>query len=49
MQNNDPKSENKALKERAAKPKDVEARLKSTARERQRPCAKPGRPNGDKT
>jgi hypothetical protein len=33
MQNNDPKSENKALKERAAKTKDAEARLKSTARE----------------
>jgi hypothetical protein len=37
LQNNDPKSENKALKERAAKTKDVEARLKSTAREHQRP------------
>jgi hypothetical protein len=28
LQNNDPKSENKALKERAAKTKDVAARLK---------------------
>ncbi len=48
MQNNDPKSENKALKERAAKTKDVEARLKSTAREHERPRGKPGQPRGDK-
>jgi hypothetical protein len=40
MRNNDPKSENKALKERAAKTKDVEARLQSTAREHERPRAK---------
>jgi hypothetical protein len=50
VQNNDPKSENKALKERAAKTKDVEARRKSTARERQRPRNKaPGHPNVGKS
>jgi hypothetical protein len=36
LQNNDPKSENKALKERAAKTKDVEGRLKGMAREHMR-------------
>jgi hypothetical protein len=40
MQNNDPKSENKALKERAAKTKDVEGRLKGMAREHTRPREK---------
>jgi hypothetical protein len=40
LRNNDPKSENKALKERAAKTKDVEARLKSMAREHVRPREK---------
>jgi hypothetical protein len=51
LQNNDPKSENKALKERAAKAKDVEARLKSTAREHQRQPREQvtGRPKGDKS
>jgi hypothetical protein len=49
MRNNDPKSENKALRERAAKTKDVEARLKTTAREHQRPAGKAsGRPKADK-
>ena len=48
MQNNDPKSENKALKERAARTKDVEARLKSTAREHERPRGKSGHPTDDK-
>jgi hypothetical protein len=37
LQNNDPKSENKALKERAAKTKDVEGRLKGMGREHARP------------
>jgi hypothetical protein len=37
LQNNDPKSENKALKERAAKTKKVEGRLKGMAREQLRP------------
>jgi hypothetical protein len=49
MQNHDPKSENKALKERAAKTKDVEARLKSTAREQERPRGKPGPAARDKS
>jgi hypothetical protein len=40
LQNNDPKSENKALKERAAKTKDVEGRLKGMAREHMRPREK---------
>jgi hypothetical protein len=48
MQNNEPKSENKALKERAAKTKDVEARLKRTAREHERPSGKSGHPTQDK-
>jgi hypothetical protein len=51
LQNNDPKSENKALKERAAKTKDVEARLKSTAREHQRQPRDNGQrqPKGNKS
>jgi hypothetical protein len=50
MQNNDPKSENKALKERAAKTKDLEARLKGTALEHQRPRDKASRhPKVDKS
>jgi cell shape-determining protein MreC len=50
LQNNDPKSENKALKEQAAKTKDLEARLKSTAREHQRPRDKaPHHPQVDKS
>jgi hypothetical protein len=50
LRNNDPKSENKALKERAAKTKDVEARLKSTAREHERPRDKAaGHPKVDKS
>jgi hypothetical protein len=49
MRNNDPKSENKALKERAGKTKDVEARLKTTAQEHQRPAGKAsGRPKARK-
>jgi hypothetical protein len=40
LQNNDPKSENKALKGRAAKTKDVEGRLKGMAREQMRPREK---------
>ena len=48
MQNSNPKSENKALKERAAKTKDVEARLKSTAREHERPLGKSGPPTKEK-
>jgi hypothetical protein len=36
LQNNDPKSENGALKERAAKTKKVEGRLKGMAREQLR-------------
>jgi hypothetical protein len=50
LQNNNPKSENKALKERAAKTKDVEARHKSTAREHERPRDKAsGGPEVDKS
>jgi hypothetical protein len=49
MRNNHPKSENKALKERAGKTKDVEARLKATAQEHQRPAGKAsGRPKAGK-
>jgi hypothetical protein len=36
LRNNDPKSEQKALKERAVKTKDVEGRLKGMAREHMR-------------
>jgi len=49
MQNNDPKSENKALKERAAKTRDVEARLKSTEREHQRLRGKAAHQSGEKS
>jgi hypothetical protein len=48
MQSNNPKSGNKALKERAAKTKDVEARLKGTAREHERPLGKSGSPTKEK-
>jgi hypothetical protein len=40
LQNNDPKSESKALKERAAKTKDVDGRLKGMAREHTHPREK---------
>jgi hypothetical protein len=36
LQNNDPKSENKALKERAAKTKDLQARRQNTSKEHER-------------
>jgi hypothetical protein len=50
LQNNDPKSENEALKERAAKTKDVQARLKSTTREHERTGDKAsGHPKVDKS
>jgi hypothetical protein len=52
LQNSDPKSENKALKERAAKTKDVEGRLKGMAREQLRPGEKVlgrSRPKVDKS
>ena len=40
MQNNDPKSENKALKERATRTKSVEGRLKGMVRDQMRPREK---------
>jgi hypothetical protein len=40
MQNSDPKSENKALKERATRTKSVEGRLKGMVRDQMRPREK---------
>jgi hypothetical protein len=45
MKNSDPKSELRAMKEKAAKDKDKQARQKSIDKERQRPAARTSNKN----